>query len=137
MHVQRERARDTKTSGLYREEPFGAGQPSPWDGKFGIRGRVSQEGTEGCWENLEARSSLVCKICTRQLVQGSETKHPSLLLMINTRDVIIYDFFLLILGHRYGGRPIIWIVCHIWEEVVVSLLSRLWEHLGVGVCMPS
>jgi hypothetical protein len=25
-------------------------------------------GTEGCWENLEARSALICKICTQSLV---------------------------------------------------------------------
>jgi hypothetical protein len=33
-------------------------------GKFKVGGRISQVGTEGCWENLEARSALVCKICT-------------------------------------------------------------------------
>ena len=54
----------TKMSGLYREEPLGEGQPSPWAGKFRVGGRVCQVGTEGCWENLEARSALVCKICT-------------------------------------------------------------------------
>jgi hypothetical protein len=43
-------------SGLYREEPLGEGYPSPCAGKFRVRGRV---GTEGCWENLEARSDLV------------------------------------------------------------------------------
>jgi hypothetical protein len=25
---------------------------------------VCQIGTEGCWENLEARSALICKMCT-------------------------------------------------------------------------
>jgi len=25
---------------------------------------VCQVGTEGCWENLEARSALICEICT-------------------------------------------------------------------------
>jgi hypothetical protein len=33
-------------------------------------GRVCQVGTEGCWENLEARSALICKICTSVLVLG-------------------------------------------------------------------
>jgi hypothetical protein len=35
---------------------MGEGQPSPWDGKFKVRGRVCQVETEGCWEKLEARS---------------------------------------------------------------------------------
>ena len=42
----------------------GEGQFSPWGGKFKSGGRVCQVGTEGCLENLEARSALVCKICT-------------------------------------------------------------------------
>uniref|UniRef100_A0A0V1KHR0 Uncharacterized protein n=1 Tax=Trichinella nativa TaxID=6335 RepID=A0A0V1KHR0_9BILA len=29
-------------SGLYREEPLGEGQPSPWAGKFRVGGRVCQ-----------------------------------------------------------------------------------------------
>ena len=56
--------------GLYREEPLGEGQPSPWAGKFRVGGRVCQVGTEGCWENLEARSALVCKICTSDPYPG-------------------------------------------------------------------
>jgi hypothetical protein len=32
---------------LYREEPLGEGQPSPWAGKFRVLGRVCQVGTEG------------------------------------------------------------------------------------------
>ena len=55
-----EEGRETKMSGLYREEPLGEGQPSPWAGKFRVGGRVCQVGTEGCWENLEARSDLIC-----------------------------------------------------------------------------
>lgn len=51
-------------SGLFREEPLKGGQPSPWVGKFEVRGRICQGGTEGCWENQEVRSALVCKICT-------------------------------------------------------------------------
>ena len=51
-------------SRLYREETMEEWQPSPWTGKFRVGGRVCQVGTEGCWENLEARSALVCKICT-------------------------------------------------------------------------
>ena len=36
----RERTRgETKMSGLYREEPLGEGQPSPWAGKFRVEGR--------------------------------------------------------------------------------------------------
>jgi hypothetical protein len=50
-------------SGLYRKELQGKGQPSPWTGKFKFWDKVCQVGTEGCWENLEARSALVCNIC--------------------------------------------------------------------------
>ena len=46
-------------SGLYREEPLGKGQPNPRAGKFKVGGRVCQIETEGCWENLEARSALI------------------------------------------------------------------------------
>ena len=53
-----------KISGLHREEPLREGQLSPWAGKFRIEGRVCQVGSEGCWENLEARSAFVCKMCT-------------------------------------------------------------------------
>ena len=70
-----------KMSGLQREEAPRKGQPSPWAGKFWVKGRVNQVGTEGCWENLEARSALICKICTS--VPGSKTKHPSVSLIIN------------------------------------------------------
>ena len=50
--------------GLYREEPLGEGQPSPWARKFRVWGKVCQIGTEGYRENLEAGSALICKICT-------------------------------------------------------------------------
>lgn len=49
--------------GLYREELLrGTAVPGLECSELG--GRVCQLGTEGCWENLEARSALVCKICT-------------------------------------------------------------------------
>ena len=32
----------TKMSGLYREEPLGEGQPSPWAGKFRLEGSMCQ-----------------------------------------------------------------------------------------------
>jgi hypothetical protein len=41
----------------------------------GLGGRTHQIGTEGYWENLEARSALVPKICTSVPCPGSE---PSL-----------------------------------------------------------
>lgn len=47
--------------GLYIEEPLWEGQSSSWAGKFRIEGGVCQVGTEGPWENLGARSTLVCK----------------------------------------------------------------------------
>ena len=43
---------------------WGEGQSSLWAGKFRAGGRVYQVGTEGCWENLEARSALICEIRT-------------------------------------------------------------------------
>jgi hypothetical protein len=44
----------------------------PWDGKFRVEDRVYQVGTGGCWENLEARSALLCKIYAGEsLVLGS------------------------------------------------------------------
>ena len=58
---EREKREEIKMSGLYREEPLGEGQPSPWAGKFRVRSRVCQLGTEGCWENLEAWSALDVK----------------------------------------------------------------------------
>jgi hypothetical protein len=50
-----ERKKENKP-GLYREEP-GLGS-SPEAEKLEVGGRVCQVGTEGCWENLEARSVL-------------------------------------------------------------------------------
>ena len=52
---RRRQSKETKMSGLYREEPVS------WNIRVG--GRVFQVRTEGCWENLEARSALMCKIC--------------------------------------------------------------------------
>jgi hypothetical protein len=51
-------------SGLYREEPLEEGQFSPWAGKFRVWDRVCKVGTGGCWESLEAKCALICKICT-------------------------------------------------------------------------
>ena len=47
----RGRGKRQKMSELYKEEPLGKGQPSPWAGKFKVGGRVCQVGTKGCWEN--------------------------------------------------------------------------------------
>jgi hypothetical protein len=41
---ERERERERKMFGLYREEPLGEGQPSPWTGKFRVGDRVCQVG---------------------------------------------------------------------------------------------
>ena len=64
-------------SGLYREEPLKKGS-QPLGGKFRVGGRVCQVGSEGCWENLEARYSFICKICTSVPCPWSETKNPGL-----------------------------------------------------------
>jgi len=57
-------------------EPLAEGQLGLWAGKFKVGDRVCQVGTEGCWENLVARSALVCKICTsvRCPEIGNQTK---------------------------------------------------------------
>ena len=60
VHTEREEKR-TERPKLYREEPLGEGQPSPWADKFRVGGPVCQAENEGCWENLEARSALICK----------------------------------------------------------------------------
>jgi hypothetical protein len=39
---------------------WGEGKPNLWAGKFRVEGMLCQVGTEGCWENPEARSTLVC-----------------------------------------------------------------------------
>jgi hypothetical protein len=59
-----ERERRIKISGLYRQEAFWERTSLPWAGKFRVGVRVCQAGTEGCWENLGVRSTLICKICT-------------------------------------------------------------------------
>jgi hypothetical protein len=41
-------------------------------------GRLYQAGTEGCWETLESRCDLVCKICTSVPCPSSETKQSYL-----------------------------------------------------------
>lgn len=38
--VLRERKREVKLSGFYREKPLGEGQPSPWAAKLTFGGRV-------------------------------------------------------------------------------------------------
>lgn len=43
--------------GFFWEEPLREGQPRPWAGKFRVGGKIYQIGTEGCWENLEVRST--------------------------------------------------------------------------------
>jgi hypothetical protein len=66
MHMEREnekrgreKRREIKMSGLHRKKPLEE-KPSPWAAQFMVEGEVCQVGTEGDWENLEARSTLVC-----------------------------------------------------------------------------
>lgn len=56
------------------------GQMSPWAGKFRVQGRVCHLGTEGCWKNLEAKSTLVYKNMPLKPVLGRE-------ILANTRLV--------------------------------------------------
>jgi len=64
-------------SGLCREQPPGEGKLSPWAGKFRVVGRVGLVGAERGWENQEAKSALICKICP--LSRGFGTKQLGLL----------------------------------------------------------
>ena len=75
-------------SGLYREEPLGEGQPSPWAGKFRVGGRVCQVGTEGCWENLKARSALICKIIKSLVLGQNQTGFKYLSTFVFTKMFI-------------------------------------------------
>ena len=61
---------NNQMSVLYKEGLLEEGQFNPWAGEFRVGGRICQVGTEGCWENLEARSALICKICTSGLCPG-------------------------------------------------------------------
>jgi len=45
-------------------------QPLGWK----VQSRVWQIGTEGCWENLEARSTLICIICFPVIYPWFQTK---------------------------------------------------------------
>ena len=52
-------------SGGVRQGEVGEGKLSPWAGEFRVGGGVCQSGgvltsTESVWENLVARSSLIC-----------------------------------------------------------------------------
>jgi hypothetical protein len=62
--TEREEERDQNCLDYIGRSFWGEGQPSPWAGKFRVGGRICQVGSEGCWENLEARSASVCKIGT-------------------------------------------------------------------------
>jgi len=42
------------------ESFWGRGSPVPRLGSSGQRAGVCQVGSEGCWENLEVRSTLIC-----------------------------------------------------------------------------
>lgn len=51
-------------SGLHREKHLGAGQqPLGW--LVQGWGQGIPDGTEACWENLETRSALICKMLTK------------------------------------------------------------------------
>jgi hypothetical protein len=62
-------------SGLYGKNHLGERKPSPWAGKFRVEDWVCQVGTEGCQENPEARSTLVCYVWTSAVCPRSESQH--------------------------------------------------------------
>ena len=70
LREREERSGDTKMSGLCKAALLRKGQPSPWT----ERGRECQVGTKECWENLETRSALTCKICIFISCPGVEPK---------------------------------------------------------------
>jgi hypothetical protein len=65
--VGRERERKKGDTRRERRGVSGGRVAQPLDRKVKIGGRVCQIGTEGCWENLESRSALICKICASVL----------------------------------------------------------------------
>lgn len=62
---RREKEGEARISGLYRKELLGEGKSSPSAGKLRV-------GIERCGENLEARSTLVCQICTQVVCPESQ-----------------------------------------------------------------
>lgn len=67
MEQEAKRAGLAKMAGVYREEQLGGRAPQLGPKKFSVCGRVCQlrgpvslVGTEGCWDNLAARSNLIC-----------------------------------------------------------------------------
>ena len=78
--LEREKSEKTRKRepGWYRDTLWGEGNPSSWAGKVRVVGRLCQVGTERLWENLEARSSIVCKICTSVPCPGLEMKREVL-----------------------------------------------------------
>lgn len=69
----------TEMSGLHRKKPLGEGQPKPWAEEFRAEDGVCQPypvmvGTEGFWENPEARSGLILnRIGTSATCPGFQT----------------------------------------------------------------
>jgi hypothetical protein len=66
---EKEQEGETEMFGLYRERPLGEGQLASSRLGVGCAGK-----TEGCWENLEARSALICNIYTSIPCLGCEAK---------------------------------------------------------------
>jgi hypothetical protein len=58
----REGGRETKCLYYIGKRLWGKGSSAPGLENSGFGDRVCQVGTEGCWEKLEARSTLICKI---------------------------------------------------------------------------
>lgn len=74
-------------------------------GSLGLGGEICQVGTKECWGHMEARSTLVCKICTSAICPGSESRP--------TEREGLFVFKVLLpqgnrLGKRHAGR-------HCWE----------------------
>lgn len=50
---------------------------------------------------------------------------------------VVIHYSLLTQGYSFGVWAKSWNVGQVCEELIVLLLSRLWDHFGVVVCRPS
>lgn len=95
---------------LYREEPLGIRQCSllGWKVQGWSQGMPGID--EGFWENLAARSALVCKVCTSVPCSRSETKHYIQIHIYRLQLSTLRDWFVIVfipqhMTHLKGSFP--------------------------------
>lgn len=59
---ERERREETKSLYYIGKHLLEKGSPAPGLERLGFREGYATIGTEGCWENMEAPSAMLCKI---------------------------------------------------------------------------